>query len=76
MENSNVLFQDMMLMHVEFDQVMHYLFEIIPNNLKRGKKHIDQVFISNIFKPGCVPALIANGILFVFLITSLNVLST
>jgi hypothetical protein len=37
-ENLNVLFQDMKLMHVEFDQVMHYLFEIIPNNLNKKKK--------------------------------------
>ncbi len=36
MENLNVLFQDMKLEHVEFDQVRHYLFEIIPNNLKRS----------------------------------------
>ncbi len=75
MENSNVLFQDMKLMHVEFDQVMHYLIEIIPNNLNKKKKS-NLYFSSSLNKPGCVPALIANGILFVFLITSLNVLST
>lgn len=34
-ENSNVSFPNTMLMHVEFDRVRHYWFEIIPNNLER-----------------------------------------
>ena len=42
-ENSNVLFLNMMLMHVESDRVVHYWSGIIPDNLKN-----DQEFRSNI----------------------------